>query len=143
MQGDGEKFIAALEERAAAMVKACTLCADCVTACPMINGDDKASFVGGVVDLLRSGGAEGSDAWINACTASGFCIPACPEGLNPRFMLAAARMMMKRHQTGAEAARKTSTAGYRKMSQGVRALSRLQLAPEVEPASTESAAVRA
>ncbi len=130
MKGDGEKFISAISQRAAAMVRACTLCGDCVTACPMINGSDAKRLIGGVIDLLESGGAEGSDAWIKACTASGFCIPACAEGLNPRFMLAAARMMMQRHRAGPEAARKTSAVGYRKMSRGVRILSRLQLPPE-------------
>ncbi len=130
MKGDGEKFITAMEQRAAGMVEACTLCGDCITACPMTNGADAKALIGGVLELLRSGGAEGSDAWINACAASGLCIPACPEGLNPRYMVAAARMMMKRHQAGTEAARKTSIAGFGKMTQGVRILSRLQLPPE-------------
>ncbi|MAF48552.1 MAG: (Fe-S)-binding protein [Rhodospirillales bacterium] len=130
MQGDGEKFIQAMDTRAAAMVEACTLCGDCVTACPMTNGNDKEALLGGILDMLRSGGGEGSDQWINACTASGKCIPACPEGLNMRFMQVAARMMMKRHQLGTETAKKTGAAGYRNMSRGVRVLSRLQLAPE-------------
>jgi len=96
----------------------------------MIDESDAKALVGGVLDLLKSGGAEGSEQWTGACTASGNCIAACPEGLNPRFMLAAASVQAKRHQAGVEEVRKTGAALYRNMSRGVRVLSRLQLPPE-------------
>lgn len=131
MKGDGEKFISAMDGRAGAMAEACTSCGDCVTACPMTStGDDAPKLLGGLLDVLRSGGAEGEAEWVNLCTASGTCIPACPEGLNPRFMQMAARMMQQRHQLGAEESKKSGAARYRNMSRAVRVLSRIQLPPE-------------
>ena len=131
MKGDGEQFISAMDSRAAAMAEACTACGDCVTACPMTGtGDDKAALLGGLLDVLRSGGADGEAAWVNLCTASGDCIPACPEDLNPRFMQLAARMMLKRAEMGDEGSKKAGAAGYRNMSNSVRVLSRMQLTPE-------------
>ncbi len=75
MQRDGEIFIAAMNARAASMATACTSCVDCVTACPMLEGGETEALIGGVLDLLGSGGEAGPEAWPDACTCSGTCIP--------------------------------------------------------------------
>jgi len=47
-----------------------------------------------VLDLLRGGGdpASAGARWAETCTGSGACLEACDDGVNPRFMLALARV---------------------------------------------------
>lgn len=117
----------------------CTVCGKCVEVCPMpepggLDVPDEAAgarIVGGVLDLLRGGaGSDEGREWAEICTGSGFCIEACPEGVNPRFMLAMARLE-ERRRSGAEAVRASARASFGSMSSAVRAFSRLQLPPEI------------
>ena len=85
-------FLTSLDERAAAIVDACSRCGKCVEVCPMpgltgIDASDPGGIVAGVLDILQTGeGPEASAAWANACSGSGHCIEACGDGVNPRFM---------------------------------------------------------
>ncbi len=96
-----------------------------------IDAGDTKAIASGVLEIIRTGaGPEISARWASVCTGSGHCIPACPEGVNPRFMLALARIALRRGD-GADAARAASSEKFRGMSRGVRVLSRLQLPPEL------------
>ncbi len=117
----------------------CTLCGKCVEACPMpepaglgaAGQDDGTRVVSGVIDLLRGGaGSDRGREWAEICTGSGYCIEACPERVNPRFMLALARLETRRRK-GGEANRAKARASFGTMSNAVRAFSRLQLPPDV------------
>lgn len=93
--------------------------------------DATGDTIGGVLDLLR--GEHGNDAgarWARACSGTGSCIEACPESLNPRFMLAMARRALH-HREARVSRRDRGRAQFRRMSRGVRVLSRLQLEPEL------------
>lgn len=131
------------------ILERCTLCGKCAEVCPMpgpagldaSNAEAGARIVSGVIDLLRGGG--GSDdgrEWAEVCTGSGFCIEACPESVNPRFMLAMARLAARREQ-GEAKTRANGRASFGTMSNAVRALSRLQLPQDVltriHPASSK------
>ncbi len=128
----------------------CTLCGKCAAVCPMPEpaGLDAATeaagakIVSGVIDLLQGGeGTSEAREWAEVCTGSGFCIEACPEAVNPRFMLAMARLAARR-EAGAEETRANGRASFGTMSGAVRAISRLQLPREVlariNPASAKA-----
>ena len=93
-------FDSALAERASAMAEACTRCGKCVEACPSVAPAGLAeaasvNIIAGVIDILRTGtGPEAARKWARACMLSGDCIKACDYGVNPRFLLAMARLGM-------------------------------------------------
>ena len=92
---------------------------------------DGARLVSGVIELLRGGqGSDEGREWAEICTGSGYCIEACPESVNPRFMLALARLEARR-RSGEEVTRTKARAHFEAMSNAVRAFSRLQLRPDV------------
>jgi heterodisulfide reductase subunit D len=136
MPDRADDFLKALDARRAATLDACTRCGKCVEVCPMpgpagLDVADPQSMVTGVIDIIRTGaGPEDSLRWANVCTGSGHCIQACPEGINPRFMLALARIASRKTR-GAEAVRQSGSEVFRGMSRGVRVLSRLQLPPDL------------
>ena len=133
----GMSFEAVLNERVTAMVDACTKCGKCVEACPSvqpagIGGAASRDVIAGVLDLVRTGdGPEASRKWANACTLSGECIEACDYGVNPRFLLAMARVAVVKRANGLPERRREGVAKYRGTSQEVAVLSRLQLETEV------------
>lgn len=136
MAGTADSFAAAYESRVADILDACTRCGKCVEVCPMpepagIDASDPGKVVGGVLDILRTGaGPDESERWAHACTGSGHCIQACDYGVNPRFMLAAARVAMHKASHGEGGTRRNGADRYRAMTRGVRILSRLQLPPD-------------
>ena len=80
------------------MLDACTRCGKCVEVCPSVRpaGIADASpkdIISGVLDILRTGqGHEASRKWAASCMLNGDCIKACDYGVNPRFLLAMARV---------------------------------------------------
>ena len=136
MLDKSQEFLVALDARRNATLNDCTRCGKCVEVCPMpgpagINASDPEAIASGVIDIVRTGaGPEISARWASVCTGSGHCIPACPEGVNPRFMLALARIALRRGE-GEDAVRDASSNRFRQMGRGVRVLSRLQLPPEL------------
>jgi heterodisulfide reductase subunit D len=129
---DSGPFLQALDGRVRDILEACTKCGKCVEVCPMpahaaIEVAAPGAVVAGVLDILEGGqGSDVARAWANACTGSGHCIEACDYGVNPRFMLAMARLALKRAGEIAPQ-RAAGVTAFRKMSRGVRILSRLQL----------------
>jgi len=129
-------FAEALEARTQDVLDNCTRCGRCFEVCPMtapagIADGNAADVVGGVLDIIRGGsGSPRSERWAQVCSGSGSCIPACPEAVNPRFMLALARVAMQRRAT-AEEQHKKGSAAFAKMGRGVRVLSRMQLPADV------------
>ena len=137
MQPDNLSFEAALSARVDEMVDACTRCGKCVEACPSVKpagiaGAAPADVIGGILDILREGqGPEASRKWAQACTLSGECITACDEGVNPRFLLAMARVSMAKAKNDLPARRKQALEKYRDLGREVAVLSQLQLNDEV------------
>ena len=129
-------FADALEARTQDVLDNCTRCGRCFEVCPMtapagIADKNAADVAGGVLDIIRGGsGSPGSERWAQVCSGSGSCIPACPEAVNPRFMLALARVAMQRRAT-AEEQHKKGSAAFSNMGRGVRVLSRMQLPADV------------
>jgi heterodisulfide reductase subunit D len=130
-------FESALDARVADMVDACTRCGKCVEACPSVEpagiaGSDPQAVISGVLEIVRTGdGPEASRRWANACTLSGACIEACGYGVNPRFLLAMARVAVVKRANGLPERRREGVAKYRGTSQDVAVLSRMQLETEV------------
>src|SRR5688572_32119737 len=130
-----ETFAQALEGRAQEVLDRCTRCGRCFEVCPMTApaglADRKAAdVVGGVLDIIKGGGSAADSArWAQVCSGSGSCIPACPETVNPRLMLAMARVAMQQ-RAPLEEQREKGGAAFKKMGRGVRVLPRLQLSSE-------------
>jgi heterodisulfide reductase subunit D len=126
----------ALNDRVAEMTAACTRCGKCVEACPVTGPGGvtaaPSEVIAGVFDVLRTGeGPEASRRWANSCVLSGECIKACDEGVNPRFLLAMARVAMARQRDEPPARRRQGVMDFRKLGQDVNVLSRMQLTSEM------------
>ena len=107
----GMSFETALDRRVDDMLDACTRCGKCVEVCPSVAPAGIADaapqdVIAGVLDIVRTGdGPEASRTWATSCMLSGECIKACDYGVNPRFLLAMARVaMVKRRERTARAA---------------------------------------
>ena len=141
-------FEAALKTRVDEMVDACTRCGKCVEACPSVKPAGIADappkdVIGGIIDILRDGhGPDASRKWAQACTLSGECITACDEGVNPRFLLAMARVGIAKATHDLPARRRQGLEKYRDLGRDVAVLSQLQVNDEVlERLGQKSAAV--
>jgi Fe-S oxidoreductase len=132
MTMDNSGFESALDGRVDEMLGACTTCGACFTACPIagpagLGEADPKTVVAGVLDIVRLGeGPTDSEKWAKACMLSGECIKACDYGVNPRFLLAMARLAMTRKAEPRER-RKAGVQNFRRMSEDVGVLSHLQL----------------
>src|SRR5271167_1910856 len=130
-------FEAALEARVDQMLDACTRCGKCVEACPSVKpaGIEDASpkdVISGIIDIVRNGdGPQASRIWAQSCMLSGECIKACDEGVNPRFLLAMARVAMAKAAHELPERRRQGVEKYRDLGRDVTVLSRLQLDGEV------------
>jgi heterodisulfide reductase subunit D len=133
---DDVAFETALSARVHDMANACTRCGKCVDVCPSVRPAgivDPATqeIVTGVIDLVRFGhGPEVSRTWASSCTLTGACIPACEDGVNPRFLLAMARLAMAKSDHALPDRRRRGITGFRDLGRDVSVLSRLQLADE-------------
>ena len=124
-------FETALAERIEAMTDACTRCGKCVEVCPSVKPagieDAPQAVIGSVIDILRGGeGSEASRLWAQSCMLSGECVRACDYGVNPRFLLAMARVAMKRAGQELPQRRRAGVDAMRKVQRDVTMLSRLQ-----------------
>src|SRR6266403_596297 len=130
-------FETALGERVEDMLDACTRCGKCVEVCPSVKPggipDTRSEdIISGVLDLVRRGdGPEASRKWAASCMLSGECIKACDYGVNPRFLLAIARLGIAKAEHELPDRRRQGVERYRDLSRNVTVLSRLQLDGEV------------
>src|SRR3984893_8111271 len=130
-------FETALGERVDDMLDACTRCGKCVEVCPSVKpaGIADASstdIISGILDMVRTGeGPEASRKWAASCMLSGECIKACDYGVNPRFLLAMARLAVAKAENELPDRRRLGVERYRDLSRDVTVLSRLQLDGEV------------
>jgi len=126
-------FEAALTDHIGEMLEACTKCGKCVEVCPSVAPANIAeaspvAVITGVIDLLRTGdGPEAAQTWASACTLSGHCIEACEYGVNPRFLLAMARVAMQRGKSDLAARRRAGVSRYRETGRDVTTLAQIQL----------------
>src|SRR5215469_738461 len=130
---DNVTFEIALSAHVDDMLKACTRCGKCVDVCPSVRPAGivdavTQDLVAGVIDLVRLGrGPEASRTWASSCMLSGACIPACEDGVNPRFLLAMARIAMAKADQALPDRRRRGIAAFRDLGRDVSVLSRLQL----------------
>jgi Fe-S oxidoreductase len=126
-------FEAALTERTSEMLDACTKCGKCVEICPVtapagVGDATPKAVISGVLDIVRFGdGPQASKAWAKGCALTGDCIAACPEGVNPRFLLAMARVKMARQAAEPREQRKKGVENFRLVADGTNVLARMQL----------------
>jgi heterodisulfide reductase subunit D len=126
-------FEAALAARTDEMVAACTRCGKCVEICPItgpagIGEAAPKAVISGVLDIVRFGdGPDISKAWAKSCALTGDCIAACPEGVNPRFLLAMARVALAGKSSDLRDRRKKGIENFRAVADGVNVLARMQL----------------
>ncbi len=129
-------FETAFNWRIGGMLDACTACGACFKACPItepagLADADPEVVTSGILDIIRQGsGPEASRKWASSCILSGDCIKACDYGVNPRFLLAVARVSMARAEKEPADRRRAGVESFHKLSQDVKFLSRLQLTDE-------------
>jgi heterodisulfide reductase subunit D len=129
-------FEDALSGRIDEMLDACTRCGKCVEACPVktpagVTAEPE-SVITGVIDILRGGdGTADSRRWASTCMLSGDCIKACDEGVNPRFLLAMARLAMAKAKAEPQERRREGVDGFRKLNVDVTVQSRMQVDDDV------------
>src|ERR1700733_4346025 len=130
-------FETALDTRVDEMLDACTRCGKCVEVCPSvapagITDVSAGDIIGGILNIVRTGeGPEASRKWASACMLSGECIEACDYGVNPRFLLAMARVAIAKTDNELPERRRQGIARFREISRDVTMLSRLQLDDEM------------
>lgn len=127
-------FEHALHRQVEDILGRCVGCGDCAEICPMpgpagIDTTDPAALTAGVLTVLRGGTHAGAERWATVCSGSGHCIPTCAHDVNPRLMLALARVAALDRDAPA-ARRQSGLTRFGAMTKGVRVLSRLQLPPE-------------
>ena len=126
-------FESALAARTNDMLDACTRCGKCVEICPVtapagVGDATPKAVISGVLDIVRFGdGPQASKAWAKGCALTGDCIAACPEGVNPRFLLAMARVKMARQAAEPREQRKKGVENFRLVADGTNVLARMQL----------------
>jgi len=126
-------FETALDARVEEMLDACTKCGKCVEVCPSVKPagiaeESSTDIISGILDIVRTGkGLEASRKWAEACMLSGECIKACDYGVNPRFLLAMARVALAKNQNELPERRRQGVTTFRDVSRDVTMLSRLQL----------------
>jgi Fe-S oxidoreductase len=145
MTDHADVFVATLDARIGEILDRCSRCGKCVEVCPTagpagIDTREPTAIVGDVLEILRGGGDPESRGarWASTCTGSGRCISACDDGVNPRFMLAATRLRLNERRSASER-HATGQAGFQKMSEGVKVLSRLQVPADLLAGMTRSA----
>ena len=131
---DAPPFDHALNLQMAEILERCTSCGACAEVCPMpgpagLDTSAPKALTAGILTLLRGGEHAQAARWAEVCSGSGHCIPACQYGVNPRLMLALARVATLNGSAATER-RQTGFAKFGAMTKGVRVLSRLQLPPE-------------
>jgi len=131
---DASPFDHALHRQVADILERYTQCGACAEVCPMpapagLDTADPKGLAGGILTVLRGGSHAAAARWAEVCSGSGHCIPACIHGVNPRLMLALARVAMLQKAAPADR-RQTGFTRFGAMTKGVRVLSRLQLPPE-------------
>jgi Fe-S oxidoreductase len=126
-------FESALAARTNDMLDACTRCGKCVEICPVtapagVGDATPTAVISGVLDIVRFGdGPQAAKAWAKGCALTGDCIAACPEGVNPRFLLAMARVKMARQAAEPREQRKKGVENFRLVADGTNVLARMQL----------------
>jgi Fe-S oxidoreductase len=147
--GRAAAFVASLAARGRDIVERCSRCGRCVEVCPTagpagVDRGDPPAVVGHVLDLLRGAGdpASAGARWAETCTGSGACRQACDDGVNPRFMLALARVRLNERRAEEER-RAAGQKAFHAMSRGVKVLSRLQLPAEFVARATRPARAEA
>jgi heterodisulfide reductase subunit D len=126
-------FETALAARTRDMIDACTLCGKCIEVCPVtapagvVDATPKA-IMAGVLDIVHAGDGPGaSKAWAKGCVLTGDCITACDYGVNPRFLLAMARVALAKQSVEPRERRKRGIDNFRSVADGVNVLARMQL----------------
>ena len=132
---DATAFDQTMRLRTEDILARCTSCGVCAEVCPMPApaGLDTASpqaLTAGILGLLRGTPHAGASRWAEVCSGTGHCIPACPHGVNPRSMLALARVATQAAIPLSDR-RQTGFTRFGAMTKGVRVLSRLQLPPDM------------
>ncbi len=131
---DALTFDQALRLQTEDILGRCTRCGACAEICPMpapagLNTSDPKALTAGILSLLQGGVHADARRWAEVCSGSGHCIPACPHGVNPRLMLALARVATQAAIPSSDK-RQTGFIRFGAMTKGVRVLSRLQLPPD-------------
>jgi heterodisulfide reductase subunit D len=130
-------FETALDARVDEMLDACTKCGKCVEVCPSVSpaglsDSSPTDIISGILDIVRTGvGPEASRQWAASCLLSGDCIRACDYGVNPRFLLAMARVAIAKNANELPERRRLGVTRFRETSRDVNVLSRLQLDDEM------------
>jgi heterodisulfide reductase subunit D len=135
-QNDRQIFETTFHRRVDQIAESCVACGKCYEACPItdaakIGGLNSEMVTSGVRDILRMGnGSKESETWATACVLSGECINVCDYGVNPRLMLAMARMASSEKKIDPGERKSQGADAFKALGRGVKVLSKIQLTTE-------------
>ncbi len=131
-----QNFIRTFRNAIENTASACVGCGKCYEVCPItdaaqIGGLNAQAITSSVRGILKGTQTDvNAEIWANSCVLSGECIGKCDYGVNPRLMLAMARMVLSERKLDSQDRKSQGLGAFKALGNSVKVLSKMQLERE-------------